>query len=73
MSIPSVQTHFVHTVSPAHHGTQGFLHQDINLHLANPAGQIVSPPLCGRHHIPLTGQTHLSDFGLQKHDGFIPQ
>lgn len=67
-----VQTHFVTTVSPAHHGNQGMLHQDQHLHLAGPNNNVIGPPLMQQNHVPMTGQTTLNDFSLQTKPGFLP-
>jgi hypothetical protein len=60
-----IQTHFVTTISPAHHGNQGKLHQDVHQHLAGPDNKIIGPPIAQQNHVPLTGQTTLNDFSLQ--------
>lgn len=64
------QTHFVTTSSPAHHGHQDFLHRDVHLHLAGPNGQLVgNGPLAQSNHQPLSGQTQIPDFMLEKKPG----
>jgi len=68
-NIQTVQTHFVTTVSPAHRGNQSFLHQDEHVHLAKPDGQIVGSPVAQRNHVPLIGQTRLSDFSPSRYNG----
>ena len=64
-----VQTHFVTMKSPAHHGNQGYLHQDINYFLAPPNGNLIRPPIARDLHRPLSGQTQLNDFMVQKLPG----
>jgi hypothetical protein len=69
MSIPKTfQTQFMTTISPAHHGHQNYLHQDVHHHLSDPLGNIVRP-LAQDNHRPLYGQTTLNDFMLQKKPG----
>ncbi len=64
MSSQFKQTHFVHSVSPAHMGNQGFLHQDHHLHLAFPDNSLVrGGPVFQQNHVPVLGQSRLSDFG----------
>lgn len=72
MSVPkqNFQTHFVTNISPAHHGNQNYLHQDVHHHLAGPNGNLVSNgPIYQDNHRPLTGQTTLLDFSNQRKNG----
>lgn len=62
------QTSFVTTKSPVHEGNQGFAHQDVHTHLQGPGGLI--GPIAQENHRPISGQTTLPDFGLQKLPGF---
>ncbi len=65
-----IQTQFLTTISPAHHGHQEFLHQDVHVHLADQAGNIVSnSPIVQDNHRPLSGQTTLNDFTVQRKFG----
>lgn len=66
---PSFQTHFVTTMSPLHHGSQDFLHQDVHWHLASPSGTLIGRPIGQDNHRPFSGQSTLLDFTLQKKDG----
>ncbi len=69
MSMPKpIQTHFVTTFSPAHHGHQNYLHQDVHYHLATPTGNLINN-IGQDNHRPLIGQTTLHDFTLQKKPG----
>lgn len=69
-----IQTHFVHTISPAHLGDLDILHQDVHTHLAGPDNSLIERigPIAQLNHVPLHGQTTLDDFALQIRPGLPP-